>query len=73
MYKNITMSLRNTTYVFGQLCSLLVASVEDFLVVVHPDLGQPHLVACDHLGALGEGVRTLGAEHMTHDGARDYF
>lgn len=59
---------RNCTYIFGHLCGLLVAPVEDLLVVIHPDLGQANLVAGNHLCAFGEGVRALGPEHMAHNG-----
>lgn len=59
------------TYVSRQLPGLLVAAVEDLLVVVHPDFGQPHVVAGDDLRAFGEGVRALGAEHVADDGAGD--
>lgn len=50
---------------------MLVAAIEDLLVVIHPDLGQPHLVASNNLRALGKGVGAFGAENMTNDGARD--
>lgn len=59
------------TYVFSHLRGLLVSAVEDLLVVVHPDLSQAHLVAGDHLRALGEGVGALGAENVANDGARN--
>lgn len=48
-----------------------VAAVEDLLVVVHPDLGQAHLVAGDDRRALRERVRALGAEHVAHHRAWD--
>ena len=58
-------------YLSGHLRGLLVPPVKDLLVLVHPDLGQAHLVARDHLRALGEGVGALGAEDVSHNGARD--
>ena len=58
------------TDLLGHECSIIVATVEDLLVVIHPDLGQAHLVASDDLGALGEGVGALGAEDMADHGAR---
>lgn len=63
--------VRSCTYIFGQLCSLLVTTVKDLFVVVHPDLRQAHLVTSDHLCTLGKGVGALGAENMTDNGARD--
>lgn len=55
----------------GYLGGVGVAAVEDLLVVVHPDLGQAHLVAGDDRRAFGEGVRALGAENVAHHRARD--
>lgn len=54
----------------GHNCSILVASIVDMLVVIHPDLSQAHLVASDDLCALGEGVRALGAEDVAHHRTR---
>lgn len=65
------MSEATFTYIFGHLRCLLVTTVEDLLVVVHPHLGQSDLVASDHLRALGEGVRAFGAENMANNGTRD--
>lgn len=48
-----------------------VAPVEHFLEIVHPDLGQAHLVAGDDLRTFREGVGALGAENMAHHGAWD--
>lgn len=56
-------------YLFRHLCCLLVPAVEDLLVVIHPDLSQPHLITGYHLRALGEGVWAFGAEHVAHNGA----
>ena len=50
----------------GHNCSILVAPIEDLLVVIHPDFGQAHLVASDDLCAFGEGMGALGAEDMAH-------
>lgn len=58
-------------YLFRHLRRLLVPAVEDLLIVIHPDLSQPHLITGNHLSALGEGVRAFGAEHMAHNGAGD--
>lgn len=55
----------------GHNCSILVTAIVDLLVVIHPDLGQAHLVASDDLSALGEGMGALGAEDMAHHRARD--
>lgn len=52
-------------------CSVFVASVENLLVIVHPNLSQAHLVASDDFRSLGEGMRALGAENMTHHRTRD--
>lgn len=46
--------------------SVLVASVVNLLVIVHPHLSQAHLVPSDDFRSLGEGVRALGAENVTH-------
>lgn len=62
-----TGSARGGTYVSDQLRRLLVAPVEDLLVVVHPDLRQAYLVAGNHLRSFGEAVRALGAKHVTYD------
>lgn len=55
----------------GHNCSILVATVVDVFVVIHPDLSQAHLVASDDLCALGEGVWALSAEDMAHHRAGD--
>lgn len=55
----------------GHNCSVVVTTIEDLLVIIHPDLSQAHLVASDDLCALGEGVRALGAEYMAHHRTRD--
>lgn len=62
-------SFQGVAYFFSNLCSLLVTTVEDLLVVIHPDLGQPYLVTGDHLSTFRKGVWTFGAEHMTDNGA----
>lgn len=59
------------TDLFGHHCSVVAAAIEDVLVIVHPDLSQAHLVASNDLCALGEGVRALGAENVTHHRTRD--
>lgn len=48
-----------------------VAPVIDILEIVHPDLGQAHLVAGDDLRTFRERVGALGAENMAHHGAWD--
>lgn len=63
--------IRSSKYIFCHLRSLLVATVEDLLVVVHPHLGQPYLVASNHLRTLREGVGALSAENVTDNGAGD--
>lgn len=50
---------------------VVVAAIEDLLVIAHPDLGQAHLVAGDDRRAFGERVRALGAENVAHHRARD--
>lgn len=59
------------TDLFCHFCSVFVASVVNFLVIVHPNLGQAHLVPSDDFRSLGEGVRALGAENVTHHRTRD--
>lgn len=66
-----TPGLSRGTYILGQLSGLLIATVEDVLVVVHPDLRQSDLVAGDHLCAFGERVGALGAKNVTNNGAWD--
>lgn len=52
-------------------CSVLVSSVVNLLVIVHPNLSQAHLVPSDDFRSLGEGVRALVAENVTHHRTRD--
>lgn len=59
------------SYLLDHLCGLQISPVENLLVVVHPDLSQAHLIACDNTGALGEGVGTLGTEHVADHRAGD--
>lgn len=59
------------SHLLDYLCCLQISPVEDLLVAVHPDLSQAHLIACNDTGALGEGVRTLGSEHVAYHGAGD--
>lgn len=56
---------------FGHDGGVAVAAIEDLLVIVHPDLGQAHLVAGDDRRAFGERVRALGAENVANHRARD--
>lgn len=67
------MSVRNTngTYSFCYLGCLLVATVEELLVLIHPDFCQSYLVPGNHLCTFGKGVGTFCAENMTNNGARD--
>lgn len=58
-------------HLLGHLCCLQISPVENLLVVVHPDLSQAHLIACNNAGSLGEGVGTLGAEHVADHRAGD--
>lgn len=55
----------------GHFCGILVAAIEDLLVVVHPDLSQTHLVASDDRCAFREGVGALGAEDVAHHRTRE--
>lgn len=71
LYHRIRTQIRSNTYIFCHLRSLLVTTVKNLFVVVHPHLSQSYLVASNHLRTLGEGVGALCAENMTNDGARD--
>lgn len=55
----------------GHSCSILVASIKDLPVLVHPDLSKAHLVASNDLCAFGEGVWALGAEDVAHHRTRN--
>lgn len=63
--------IRSVAYVFCDLCCLLVPTVKDFLVLVHPNLSQPYLVSSNNLRTLRKGVGAFSTEHMTNDGAWD--
>lgn len=63
---HITWCYFHLTNLTGHNGSVLVAAIENVLEVVHPDLGQAHLVPSDDLCALGESVGALGPEHMSH-------
>lgn len=62
---------RLVSYLLHHLGCVQISPVENLLVVVHPDLSQAHLIACNNTGALGEGVGTLGTEHVADHGAGD--
>lgn len=62
---------RGITYISCQLPGLLVATVKDLLVVVHPDLRESYLVAGNHLCTFGKGVGALCAENVANDRAGD--
>lgn len=64
---------KNLRYLFRHLRRLLVPAVEDLLVVIHPDLSQPHLITSNYLSAFGESVWAFGSEHMAHNGAGNDF
>lgn len=59
------------SYLLDHLGCLQIPPIENLLVAVHPDLSQAHLVARDDTGALGEGVGTLGTEHVAYHRAGD--
>lgn len=59
------------TNLSGHNCSVIVATVEDRLVVIHPDFSQAHLVASDDLSAFGESMWAFGAENVAHHRTRD--
>lgn len=62
---------RSVAYVFCDLRCLLVTTVKDFLVLVHPNLSQPYLVSSNNLRTLRKGVGAFSTEHVTNNGARD--